>query len=165
MGWFLNKKKEEEKKADENKKDAKVSSGKETVKAKAKKDNDNKDKTLSVKQVKDDSKVSDSKKQKNTTINKNKIAYRVLVRPLITEKATMLGTNSKYVFEVFKDANKIDIANAVEEVYGIRPISVNVVKMLGKRVRRGRTTGRRKDWKKAVVTLPKGKTIQVYEGV
>jgi large subunit ribosomal protein L23 len=92
-------------------------------------------------------------------------AYRVLIRPLITEKAANLGTEDKYVFAVANDANKIEISKAIDEVYGIKPIKVNIITNKGKKVRSGRTFGKRKDWKKAIITLPKGKTIKVYEGV
>ncbi|OIO07421.1 50S ribosomal protein L23 [Candidatus Falkowbacteria bacterium CG1_02_41_21] len=89
----------------------------------------------------------------------------MLVKPLVTEKATNLGGQNKYVFIVDINANKIEVAKAIDEVYGLNPISVNMVKMKGKQVARGRITGRRKDFKKAIVTLKKGETIQVYEGV
>lgn len=92
-------------------------------------------------------------------------AYRVILRPLITEKATNLGIENKYAFEVAIDANKLETAKAIEQVYGVRPAAVNIIKMKGKAKNYGRVRGKRKDWKKAVVTLPKGKTIQVYEGV
>lgn len=97
--------------------------------------------------------------------NKDSRAYSILVKPLITEKAANLGMLNKYVFTVSLDANKIEIAKAVETVYGIKPVSVNVIRTEGKIVRRGKYTGTRKDWKKAMVTLPKGKTINIYEGV
>jgi len=92
-------------------------------------------------------------------------AYRILARPLITEKATKSGDLNKYFFAVGESANKIEIAKAVSAVYGIKPVSVNIVSMLGKRKRSGRIIGKRKDWKKAIVTLPKGQTINLYEGV
>jgi len=92
-------------------------------------------------------------------------AYNVLVKPLITEKAGFLGHENKYVFEVSVDTNKIEVGKAIEEVYGIKPVSVNIMNREGKVVRRGRATGKRKDWKKAIVELPKGKTINIYEGV
>ncbi len=92
-------------------------------------------------------------------------AYRVLIRPLITEKAANLGSENKYVFEVAEDANKIEIAKAVDEVYGVKPISINIIRVKGKSVRHGRKTGKRKDWKKAIVMLPEGKSINIYEGV
>lgn len=92
-------------------------------------------------------------------------AYCVLVKPLITEKASLLAGLNKYVFMVKKDTNKVEIMKAVKEVYGINPTTVNIIRMEGKDVRYGRYAGKRSDWKKAIVTLPKGKTIQVYEGV
>lgn len=92
-------------------------------------------------------------------------AHKILIKPLITEKAANLGVLNKYVFAVGINSNKIEIAKAVQEVYGIKPVSVNVINIDGKNVRYGRKTGRRKDWKKAIVMLPKGKTINLYEGV
>ena len=92
-------------------------------------------------------------------------AYRVLVKPLITEKASMEGASGKYTFEVAINTNKVEIAKSFEEVYGIKPVSVNSIKMEGKKVRHGKSLGKRKDWKKAIITLPKGKTINLYEGV
>ncbi len=92
-------------------------------------------------------------------------AYRILVKPLITEKATNLVGQNKYAFVVDINANKIEVAKAIEEVYGVKPSNVNVIKMKGKQVSRGRIVGRRKDFKKAIVTLKKGEAIKVYEGV
>jgi large subunit ribosomal protein L23 len=92
-------------------------------------------------------------------------AYAVLVKPMITEKASVLGGLNKYVFMVSVESNKIDVAKAINEVYGIKPVSVNMIRSEGKTKRYGRYVGKRKDFKKAMVTLPAGKTIQVYEGV
>lgn len=92
-------------------------------------------------------------------------AYRVIVRPLITEKAAKMNASGKYVFAVALDANKISVAKAIATLYGVKPLRVNMVRQEGKVVQRGRTTGKRKDWKKAIVSLPKGSTITVYEGV
>ena len=92
-------------------------------------------------------------------------AYRILQKPLVTEKASVLGTENKYAFAVAVNANKIEIAKAIKEVYGIQPVAVNIIRMDGKLTRTGRSKGQRKDWKKAIVTLPEGKAIQVYEGV
>jgi len=92
-------------------------------------------------------------------------AHKILIKPLVTEKATNLGAFNKYVFAVSPQANKIEIARAIEEIYGIKPVSVNIIKVKGKTIRSGRTFGRRKDWKKAVIALPAGKTIKIYEGV
>ncbi len=92
-------------------------------------------------------------------------AHKVLLKPLVTEKASVLGAENKYVFAVAPRANKIEVAKAVDEVYGIQPSSVNIIKVKGKKVRYGRITGKRKDWKKAIVTLPAGESINIYEGV
>lgn len=92
-------------------------------------------------------------------------AHLILVKPLITEKAANVGAFNKYVFMIDRKANKIEVAKAIEEVYGIKPVKVNILRVSGKKVRYGRTFGERKDWKKAVVTLPSGKTINIYEGV
>ena len=102
------------------------------------------------------------KKEKNVA---DGMAYRILIKPLVTEKASNLGSLNKYFFAVAKSSNKIEISKAVLEVYGIKPISVNIVSMKGKKTRSGKISGKRKDWKKAIVTLPKGKSIKVYEGV
>lgn len=91
--------------------------------------------------------------------------YRILVKPLVTEKVSNLGALNKYVFAVARQANKIEVARAIQEIYGIKPLGVNVINKLGKKARYGRSSGRRKDWKKAIVTLPQGQTIKIYEGV
>ncbi|MDP2736610.1 MAG: 50S ribosomal protein L23 [bacterium] len=92
-------------------------------------------------------------------------AYKIIMKPLVTEKVSGLGALNKYVFAVAKNTNKIEVAKAIKEIYGIKPIGVNVIRMSGKKARYGRISGRRKDWKKAIITLPKGETIKVYEGV
>ena len=92
-------------------------------------------------------------------------AYKILIKPLVTEKAATLSAHNKYVFMVDRDANKISVAQAVLAIYKVKPLSVNIINVGGKKVTRGKVTGQRKDWRKAIVTLPKGKTISVYEGV
>lgn len=124
------------------------------------------DKSDKEKTTKEMYKETEKKSQKKgSTIDLNSRAYRVLIKPIVTEKASDLGVNDKYVFMVDRSANKIEVAKAITKVYGIKPEKVNLLNFKGKKVRRGRTEGKRKDWKKAVVTLPKGKTINVYEGV
>lgn len=108
-------------------------------------------------------KSAQSKKTDNTSRYDG--AFRVLVKPLITEKATDLSASNKYVFVITQAANKIEVAKAVQVVYGVKPVSINIISMKGKVVTRGRTRGRRKDWKKAIVTLKKGESIKIYEGV
>jgi len=92
-------------------------------------------------------------------------AYRVLLKPLITEKGTYLAEHNKYLFEVYNYTNKQEIKKAVKAVYGVMPIKVNIINSAGKKVRHGKTNGVTRDKKKAIVTLPKGKNIEVYEGV
>ncbi len=92
-------------------------------------------------------------------------SYRVLIKPLITEKATNQSAHNKYVFVVSLKANKISVAKAIEDTYGIKPVKVNIANASGKKVARGKVRGQRKDWRKAVVTLPQGQTIKIYEGV
>jgi large subunit ribosomal protein L23 len=92
-------------------------------------------------------------------------AFRVLIKPLVTEKGSIMGAENKYLFMVDINANKIDVAKAVESAYGIKPVKVNIINVEGKTKNRGKIVGKRKDWKKAIVSLPEGKTIQVYEGI
>lgn len=89
-------------------------------------------------------------------------AHRVLVRPLVTEKTTALGQLGQYAFEVSKDANKIEIRKAVKAVYGVAPVSVRVITVLGKPVRSRKGTPRRSSWRKALVTLKKGERIDLF---
>jgi len=91
---------------------------------------------------------------------------KVIIRPLLTEKnAVLKEVRNKVVFEVAPDANKIEIKKAVEEAFKVSVQSVNVLNIRGKIKRVGRNMGRRRDWKKAVVTLKEGSTIEFFEGV
>ena len=98
-------------------------------------------------------------------VHKHGASSRALVKPLITEKATHLTGENKYVFVIARGANKIETAKAIQAVYGVKPVDVNIINMKGKKVTRGKIRGQRKDWKKAIVTLAKGDTIKVHEGV
>ncbi len=112
-------------------------------------------------------KQTDLEPSKN--INHNKViqdlAYRVLIKPLITEKVTSLGKYNKYVFVIDKKANKIMVKKAIEQIYGLKPLSVNISYVKGKKVRYANKLGKRKNWKKAIITLAEGQEIKVYEGV
>lgn len=92
-------------------------------------------------------------------------AHAVLVRPYVSEKAAVAESLGAYTFVVASSATKHAVAQAVKDVYGIRPVSVRMMHMQGKQVRAGRAFARRSDWKKAVVTLPKGQSIRIHEGV
>jgi len=88
--------------------------------------------------------------------------YRVIKRPLITEKATDdSARRNAYHFRVPGDANKVEIRNAVERLFDVQVLSVNTMCVGGKFRRRGWRAGRSADWKKAMVTLAEGNTIEV----
>ena len=88
----------------------------------------------------------------------------VIRRPLITEKATQLQeAGGKYSFEVDTRANKIDVKRAVEAMFDVKVVKVNTTSVHGKVKRLGRFAGRRSDWKKAIVTLADGETIDFFE--
>ncbi len=90
----------------------------------------------------------------------------VVVRPLITEKATRLSGENKYAFEVRREANKVQVKEAVEKAFNVRVASVNVMIMKGKSRRvRGNRLMHRPDWKKAVVTLAAGDKLELFEGI
>ncbi len=91
--------------------------------------------------------------------------HQVLVRPIITEKNTMLAEQGKYTFEVASTVNKIEIKQAVEEVFKVRVAAVNVMRVPGKQRRTGRNYGMTRSWKKAVVTLEAGERIELFQGV
>lgn len=91
--------------------------------------------------------------------------YAVLLRPLVTEKSTVLTSQDKYVFEVDPRANKSQIREAVELAFNVRVADVNTMMMKGKPRRFGRRIVNRPDWKKAVVTLVPGDKIELFEGV
>ena len=91
---------------------------------------------------------------------------KIILRPLLTEKNALLKeTQNRVVFEVAKDANKLEIKRAVEEAFKVSVEAVNVVNVKGKVKRLGRNLGKRRDWKKAVITLKEGSTIEFFEGV
>jgi large subunit ribosomal protein L23 len=91
--------------------------------------------------------------------------YSVIVRPLITEKGTLLAEQNKYAFEVMKGANKLQIKEAVEKAFDVSVLSVNTMVMPGKKKRVGRSQGMTSEWKKAIVTLAEGDRIEFFEGV
>jgi large subunit ribosomal protein L23 len=92
-------------------------------------------------------------------------AYKLLQAPVITERTTDLAAMNKYVFAVPVSANKSEVKKTIINLYGITPTKVNMIRVRANNVRFGRTFGKQKSWKKAIVTLPAGKTIGIYEGV
>ncbi len=95
----------------------------------------------------------------------------VLVRPVITEKNTMLMEIGQYSFVVARDANKIQIKEAVEKTFGVSVVAVNVMNVRGKERRRSSRRSRRQSightpsWKKAIVTLAEGQSIDIFGAV
>lgn len=91
--------------------------------------------------------------------------YEVLRRPIITEKSTMLASQGKYVFEVDVHANKPQIREAVQRAFDVTVTAVNTSMVRGKMKRFGRRMGQQASWKKAVVSVAAGDSIELYEGV
>ena len=91
--------------------------------------------------------------------------YEVIRKPLVTEKSTDLRVLGKYAFEVAQEANKQQVKEAVEKAFKVTVTGVNVVTVRGKMRRIGRRQIMTQSWKKALVTLKPGDTIQLFEGV
>ena len=95
-----------------------------------------------------------------------KTVHDIIVKPIITEASMDAAQNKKYTFKVAKDATKIDIARAIEEIYSVEVIKVNTINVRGKSRRYGRFEGTTPSWKKATVTLSaKSKKIEFFEGM
>jgi large subunit ribosomal protein L23 len=91
----------------------------------------------------------------------------IIIRPLITEKSLRLAREGKYSFEVAREANKLEIKSAVEKLFRVRVEKVHTINMKGKPRTMfwgKRTTGKTKEWKKAIVTVKEGK-IDIFEGL
>ena len=90
----------------------------------------------------------------------------IVRRALITEKGTTLReTQNQYHFEVARDANKIEIKRAIETIFSVKVGSVRTQQLRGKFKRQGRSSGRRSDWKKAIVTLKPDQKIELFEQI
>ena len=93
-------------------------------------------------------------------------AHEIVIRPIITEKNTSLMEQGKYTFEVAQVANKIMIKQAIQELFDVKVTAVNTMNMKGKtktrRTRQGFTSGRTRDWKKAIITLAPGENIDIF---
>lgn len=95
-----------------------------------------------------------------------KTSYEVLLSPLLTEKGTLLKEkDNKVLFKVARDANKIEIKKAVEEIFKVKVNRVTTINCKGKKKRLGRHEGKRPDWKKAVVALKEGEKLDFIEGM
>lgn len=94
-----------------------------------------------------------------------KLAQDIILKPLVSEKSYGLIKHNKYTFAVHPKAKKIEIRKAVEEIFKVNVTAVNTLSVKGKPKKQGRTSGRRSNWKKAVVTLKEGDKIEILEGL
>jgi large subunit ribosomal protein L23 len=91
--------------------------------------------------------------------------YDIIKRPVVSEKTTLQKEKANQVtFEVRPDANRIEIRRAVERIFNVKVVGVGTAHVRGKVKRRGRILGKRRNWKKAVVTLAPGERIDIFEG-
>ena len=89
----------------------------------------------------------------------------IIIRPVISEKSYAQMAEGKYTFRVALTANKVQIRQAIEKIFNVKVDKVATMRVLGRTKRMGRTQGKRSDWKKAIVTLKAGQTIEFFEGL
>jgi len=137
-------------------------------KKKVEKKGETKKGTKEVSEIKAEKKIEKHAKEKvepkespRPKTKTSSIAYRILKKPHITERATDLTKINQYIFEVWPRSNKTEIRKAVEELYGVNVESVNVIKIPAKKRRLGKTSGWKKGYKKAIVKLREGEKIEV----
>ena len=94
------------------------------------------------------------------------IQYDIIIRPLITEKTSVQKeVSNQHTFEVDRRANRIEVKRAIEKIFKVKVAAVKTMQVKGKKKQRGRIIGKRRDWKKAIVTLMPGERIDFFEGV
>lgn len=95
-----------------------------------------------------------------------KTEYQTIIKPIITEETMNLASDKKYVFQVAKEANKAEVRQAVEKIFGVNVAKVNIMNVNGKTKRMGRYVGKTADYKKAVITLTAdSKEIEIFQGL
>lgn len=94
-----------------------------------------------------------------------KLARDIIIKPVISEKSVDLMQDNRYCFKVAITANKIEIKKAVEEIFKVKVTDVATMRVKGKVKRMGRYQGKTAAWKKAIVTLADGHTIEIFEGM
>ena len=92
-------------------------------------------------------------------------ASQVIIRPVVSEKTYALAMASKYTFRIHPDANKTQVRQAIEELFGVTVVDVRTSTVPSKPKRRGYTSGRTRGWKKAVVEVAAGQTIPIFQGL
>ena len=90
---------------------------------------------------------------------------QVIIRPVVSEKSYVLAANDKYTFRVHQDAHKTQIRQAVEALFDVKVLEVRTISVRSKPKRRGHTSGRTRQWKKAIVQVRDGDTIPVFQGL
>jgi large subunit ribosomal protein L23 len=90
---------------------------------------------------------------------------QVIIRPVVSEKSYVLATADKYTFRVHKDAHKTQIRQAIEELFDVTVLEVRTSAVPSKPKRRGYTSGRTREWKKAVVQISPGDSIPIFQGL
>jgi len=108
-----------------------------------------------------DKEIKELRQTKAKRVVKSDVAWKVLEQPHVTEKATVLTEKNQYIFRVAKRSNKINIAQAVKDVYGVDVEQVRIVNVPAKKRRLGKTEGWKKGYKKAIVKIKKGQEIEV----
>lgn len=94
------------------------------------------------------------------------LQYDIIIRPVVTEKTNIQKEAANQVtFEVDRKANRIEVRRTIERIFNVRVANVRTMQVRGKFKRRGRVLGKRRDWKKAIVTLRPGERIEFFEGV
>jgi large subunit ribosomal protein L23 len=105
----------------------------------------------------------EEKKQENLNIISD-VASKVLIEPWITEAATQEAENNKYIFKVSKVSNKTQIKRAIEELYSVTVLSVRTINIPSKKRTRGRIVGTKSGFKKAIIKVKEGESIDVFGG-
>ena len=94
-----------------------------------------------------------------------KYPEKIIIAPILTEKSNISKEQNKYIFRVLKQANKKEVVNAIETLYKVKPKSCKVINVGSKKKRQGKFVGNTSSYKKAIITLKKGETISIFEGV
>mgnify|MGYP001589627494 CR=1 FL=1 len=105
--------------------------------------------------------TEETKRRVGLPQGKDPALYRIIEKPVITEKAVTLAGSNKYVFKVWQKTNKVEVRKAIEKLYGVKVKDVRVINTPGKKRQVGRFEGWKPGFKKAIVTLEKGHTIEV----
>ncbi|MBI4122603.1 MAG: 50S ribosomal protein L23 [Parcubacteria group bacterium] len=108
---------------------------------------------------------SAGKRESVTMARLGTLAHRIFLKPVVSEKTARMGSEDWYAFRVASSANKVEIAKAFYAAYKVRPVAVRITNTAGKYKRSGRGYGLRPGWKKALVRVPKGSKVNIFEGV